>query len=62
MPILNETTEVNAFLNDFSIACNNFYVDEHIALENENIRKQLATKENYKTKLEKITAILKEEF
>ena len=62
MPILNGTTKVNAFLNNFSIACNNLYIDENIALENENIRKQLATKENYKTKLEKITAILKEEF
>jgi hypothetical protein len=62
MPILNGNTEVNAFLNNFSIACNNLYIDEHIALENENIRKQLAIKENYKTKLEKIITILKEEF
>ena len=62
MPILNENTEINAFLNNFSIVCNNLYIDEHIALENENIKKQLAIKENYKTKLEKIITILKEEF
>ena len=55
-------TEQNKFLFDFSIFCNliskfsfsilcgKYFIDENIALENENIRKQIAIKENLKIK------------
>ena len=62
MPFLNGTKEQNKFLFDFSILCGKHLICEHIALENENIRNQLAIKEDFKTKLEKIETILKGEF
>tara|TARA_A100001201_G_C4011461_1_gene177696 strand:+ start:467 stop:649 length:183 start_codon:yes stop_codon:yes gene_type:complete len=55
-------TEQNKFLFDFSILCGKYFIDENIALENENIRKQIAIKENLKIKLQKIEKILLEEF
>ena len=62
MPFLNGTNEQNKFLFDFSILCGKHFIDEHIALENENIRKQLAIKEDFSIKLEKVEKILLEEF
>jgi len=62
MPFLNGTNEQNKFLFDFSILCGKHFIDEHIALENENIRKQLAIKEDFSIKLEKIETILLQEF
>ena len=62
MPFLNGTKEQNKFLFDFCVLCNKHFIDEHIALENENIRKQFAVKENLKIKLENIEKILLEEF
>ena len=38
MPFLNGTNEQNKFLFDFSILCGKHFIDEHIALENKNIR------------------------
>jgi hypothetical protein len=54
MPILNGTNEQNKFLFDFSILCGKHFIDEHIALENETIKKQLAAQENLEIKLQKI--------
>jgi|TARA_B100001939_G_scaffold45264_1_gene34932 hypothetical protein len=62
MPFLNGTNEQNKFLFDFSILCGKHFIDEHIALENENIRKQLAIKEDLSIKLKKIETILLQEF
>ena len=55
-------TKQNKFLFDFSLLCQKHFIDENIALENENIEKQIAIKENLKIKLQKIEKILLEEF
>jgi len=65
MPIRfkNGTREQNKFLFDFTVLCQKHFIDEFVALENENIRKQFAVKdENLKIKLQKIEQILLEEF
>ena len=53
---------LDKFLFDFSLLCGKHFIDEHIALDNENIKKQIAIKENLKIKLQKIEKILLEEF
>tara|TARA_R100001082_G_C4213032_1_gene95904 strand:+ start:96 stop:344 length:249 start_codon:yes stop_codon:yes gene_type:complete len=60
LPILN--SRASKFLSDFSVLCEKHLIDEHIVLENENIRKQFGIKEDYKTKLKNIETILKGEF
>ena len=45
---------LNKFLFDFCILCQKHFIDEHIALGNENIKKQFVVKENFKIKLQKI--------
>jgi len=62
MPFLNGTREQNKFLFDFTVLCQKHFIDEFVALENENIKKQIAIKENLKIKLQKIEKILLEEF
>ena len=62
MPILNGSKDINKFLFDFSVLCGKHFICEHIALENENIRKQLAIKEDFNIKLKKVENILLEEF
>ena len=62
MPFLNGTKEQNKFLFDFCVLCNKHFIDEHIALDNENIRKQIAIKENPEIKLKKIEKILLKDF
>ena len=62
MPFLNGTREQNKFLFDFTVLCQKHFIDEFVALENENIKKQIAIKENSKIKLQKIEKILLEEF
>ena len=63
MPILNGYKNHNIFSFYFSILCGKHFIDEHIALGNENIRKQIAIQEkNLKIKLQKIEQILLEEF
>jgi len=62
MPFLNGTNEQNKFLFDFTVLCGKHLICEHIALENENIRKQFSIKEDFTIKLQKIEKILREEF
>jgi|TARA_R100000482_G_scaffold119143_1_gene63588 hypothetical protein len=62
MPFLNGTKEQNKFLFDFCVLCNKHFIDEHIALQNENIKKQFAVKENPEIKLKKIEKILLKDF
>ena len=62
MPFLNGTKEQNKFLFDFCVLCNKHFIDEHDALENENIKKQFAVKENLEIKLKKIEKILLKDF
>ena len=62
MPFLNGTREQNKFLFDFTVLCQKHFIDEFVALDNENIKKQFAVKENLKIKLQKIEKILLEEF
>tara|TARA_R100000234_G_C4893248_1_gene132411 strand:+ start:184 stop:375 length:192 start_codon:yes stop_codon:yes gene_type:complete len=63
MPILKGFKKHNIFSFYFSILCGKHFIGEHIALGNENIRKQIAIKnENLKIKLQKIEQILLEEF
>ena len=62
MPFLNGTNEQNKFLFDFCVLCNKHFIDEHIALQNENIKKQFAVKENPEIKLKKIEKILLKDF
>lgn len=52
----------NIFNFYFSTLCGKYFIDENIALENQNIIKQIAAKENLKIKLQKIEKILLEEF
>tara|TARA_Y100001970_G_C13526446_1_gene505521 strand:- start:76 stop:249 length:174 start_codon:yes stop_codon:yes gene_type:complete len=47
---------------EFSIICQDLYIDEHIALENENVRNQLAIKEPLEDKIKSLRKILEEEF
>ncbi len=47
---------------EFSIICQDLYIDEHIALENENVRNQLAIKESLEDKIKSLRKILEEEF
>ena len=62
MPFLNGTREQNKFLFDFTVLCQKHFIDEFVALDNENIKKQFAVKENLTIKLKKIEQILLEEF
>ena len=62
MPFLNGTREQNKFLFDFTVLCQSHFIDEHVALNNENIKKQLAEKENLTIKLKKLEQILLQEF
>tara|TARA_R100000805_G_C3528693_1_gene48230 strand:+ start:63 stop:236 length:174 start_codon:yes stop_codon:yes gene_type:complete len=47
---------------EFSIICQDLYIDEHVALENENVRNQLAIKESLEDKIKSLRKILEEEF
>ena len=47
---------------EFSIICQDLYIDEHIALENENVRNQLAIKEPLEDNIKSLRKILEEEF
>tara|TARA_R100000734_G_C3289377_1_gene81450 strand:- start:8 stop:181 length:174 start_codon:yes stop_codon:yes gene_type:complete len=47
---------------EFSIICQDLYIDEHIALENENVRNQLAIKESLEDKIKSLRKILEKEF
>ena len=62
MPILKGYKNHNIFNFYFSTLCGKYFIDENIALENENIIKQIEVKENLKIKLQKIEQILLEEF
>ena len=62
MPILKGYKNPNIFNFYFSTLCGKYFIDENIALENENIIKQIEVKENLKIKLQKIEKILLEEF
>ena len=62
MPILKGYKKHNIFNFYFSTLCGKYFIDENIALENENIIKQIAIKENLKIKLQKIEKILLQEF
>tara|TARA_R110002012_G_scaffold265881_2_gene449304 strand:+ start:111 stop:284 length:174 start_codon:yes stop_codon:yes gene_type:complete len=53
---------IKKLLFQFSIICQNLCIDEHIALENKNVRNQLAIKEPLENKIKSLTKILKEEF
>ena len=62
MPNLKGYKNHNIFNFYFSTLCGKYFIDENIALENENIIKQIEVKENLKIKLQKIEQILLEEF
>ena len=65
MPVLKGYKKHNIFNFYFSTLCGKYFIDENIALENENIIKQIAIKafkENLKIKLQKIEKILLQEF
>ena len=59
---MNITIYKSKLLFEFSIICQDLYIDEHIALENENVRNQLAIKEPLKDKIKSLRKILEEEF
>jgi hypothetical protein len=42
--------------------CGNYFIDEHLALENPKIRKQLAIKEPIEEKMKKLETILENDF
>jgi len=46
----------------FSIMCGHLLIDEHIALENLNVRKQLSVEEPLEDKLKNLQNILENEF
>tara|TARA_R110000823_G_scaffold250972_1_gene373917 strand:+ start:554 stop:727 length:174 start_codon:yes stop_codon:yes gene_type:complete len=53
----------NEFCNRFAVICGELLIEPAIALENENICKQIAvTGESLDDKINNLTAILKEEF
>ena len=54
--------EARQIIFQFVGLCSNYFIDEHIALENPKIRKQLAIKEPIEEKMKKLGTILENEF
>lgn len=62
MPVQSKSKSANEVLFRLSILCQDLYIDEHVALENQNVRKQLAVKESLNDKMTALRKIMESEF